>query len=75
MKLARNFSGRFELCVVVKRDVEKFLFDMMTNLPLCGGRDRVPSLSEELHMKEHCQPYQTKNGVEQSVTFQTRRES
>ena len=42
---------RFELCVVVKRHVAKFLFDITTDLPLCGGHERVPPVSEELHQR------------------------
>ena len=47
--LVGTFRGRFELCFVDKRNVAKFLFDIMTDLTLCGGRERVPALSEDLH--------------------------
>ena len=46
--LVGTFRGRFELCVAVKRHVAKVLFDITTDNPLCGGRERVPALSEEL---------------------------
>ena len=46
--LVGTFRGKFELCVEVKRNVAKFLFDITTDLPICGGRERVPALSEEL---------------------------
>ena len=49
--LVGTFRGRFELCVVVKRHVAKFLFDITTDPPLFGGRERVPALSEELHQR------------------------
>ena len=49
--LVRTFRGRFELCVVVKRHVAKFLFDITTDLPFCGGREKVPALNEELHQR------------------------
>ena len=46
--LVGTFRGQFELCVVVKRNVAKFLFDITTDPPSCGGRERVPPLNEEL---------------------------
>ena len=46
-----TFRGRFELSVVVTRHVAKFLFDITTDLPRCGGRERAPMLSEELHQR------------------------
>ena len=47
----------------------QFLFDILSNLPLCGGSERVPSLREVHHvMLCNITASQTKNGV-QSVTF------
>ena len=28
---------------------QSFSFDITTDFPLCGGRERVPALSEDLH--------------------------
>ena len=48
----RTFRGRFELCVLVKRHVAKFLFTSRPIPPFyCGGRERVPALSDELHQR------------------------
>ena len=71
--LLGTFRGRLELCVVVKSNVAKFLFDTTTDLPLCGGHERVPALSEDLRQilcKLSASQIQTKDGVRQSVTFE-----
>ena len=47
--LSVGIRSRFELCVVIHDNVAHFLFDITTGLPLCGCRERVPALSEELH--------------------------
>ena len=41
---------RHELCVVVQINVAQFLDDIWNNLPLCGGNERAPSLSEDFHV-------------------------
>ena len=48
----------------------QFLFDITSNLPLCGGREGVPSLSEVRH-RAPCRitASQTEDGVMQSKTF------
>ena len=63
-------SSRFELCVVIKTDVELFLCDNPNNLPLCGGKERVSSLNKEPHqILCRITATQTKDGVMQSITF------
>ena len=62
-----NFRNRFELCVVIQTKVARILYDICDNLPLCGGREKAPSLSEDLH--EMITASQAKDGVRQSVTF------
>ena len=39
-----GFRSRFELWVVIRANVARLLVDSTGNLPLCGGRERVPSL-------------------------------
>ena len=70
--LVGTFRSRFELCVVVQGNVAKFLFDITNDLPLCGGRERVSALSQDLHQilcKITASQIQTKDGVRQSVTL------
>ena len=50
MNLVGTFRGPFELCVVVKRHVAKFLFDIPTKPLLCGGSEGASLLSEVLHI-------------------------
>ena len=40
---------RHGLCVVIQTHVAQFSYDLPNNLPLCGGRERVHWLSDELH--------------------------
>ena len=35
-----DFRRRFELCVVIHANAAQFLFDITSNLPLCGGSQR-----------------------------------
>ena len=65
-----NFRTRFEHCVVIKTDIEPFLDDIPNNLPLCGGSEREPSLSEDLRqLLGKITASQTKDGVRQIDTF------
>ena len=71
--LVGTFCGRIEPCVVDKRNVAKFLSDITTDLTLCGGRDRVPAISEDLHQiiwKISASQIPMKDDVRQSVTFE-----
>ena len=43
--LLDGFRRRSELCVVIRANVAPFLFDLTSNIPLCGGSERVPLLS------------------------------
>ena len=68
-----TFSGRFELCVEVKRNVEKFLFGIATDLPLCGGRERIPAFGVDFHhilSEIRASQISRKDGVRQSLTFE-----
>ena len=48
----------------------QFLFDNWNNLPLCGGSERVPTLSEDLdEILCGVTASRAKDGVMQSVTF------
>ena len=40
-----DFRREFELCVVIRAKAAQFLFDLTSNLPLCGGSEREPSLN------------------------------
>ena len=65
-----DFRCRFELCVVIHIHVTQFLFDIPSNLPLCGSSERGPSLSEVLQeILCKIMASQAKGGVMQSVTF------
>ena len=67
-----TFRSRLELCVVAKSNVAKFLFDITTDHPLCGGRERISALGEDLHSifcKSTASRVQTKDSVRQSVIF------
>ena len=44
-----NVRKRFELCVVIYTNTAQFLCEIPRNLPLCGGSERVHSLSEDVH--------------------------
>ena len=63
-------ASRFELCVAIHTNVAQCLCDIPSNLPLCGGSERVPSVREVIHVilckiaASHA-----KYGVMQSVTF------
>ena len=58
-----------ELCVIIHANVAQFLCDIPSDLPLCGGRERVPSVREVLH-EILCKitASHAKDGVMQSVT-------
>ena len=61
---------RLELCVVNRAKAAQFLFDLTSNLPLCGGSKRDPLLSE-IHHQILCKitVRSTMHGVMQSVNF------
>ena len=65
-----DFRRHFEFCVLIHTVVTQFLFDIPSNLPLCGSSERVLSLSEVLQ-EILCKitASQAKGGVMQSVTF------
>ena len=66
-----NFRNRIELCVVTQTNAARLLYDIWNSLRLCGGRERAPSLSEDLHeMLCKNTASQAKDGVIQSVTFE-----
>ena len=39
-----KFRSRFKLCVVIQTDVTQLLLDTPSDLPLCGGSQRVHTL-------------------------------
>ena len=64
-----NYRSR-ELCVVIHAKLAQFLCDMPSNLPLCGGSGRVPSVGEVLdEILCKITSSHAKDGVMQSVTF------
>ena len=65
-----GFRRRLELCVVIQANVAQFLFDIPSNLPLCGGSEGVSLLSENLH-EILCKitAGHAKDGVMQSATL------
>ena len=69
-RLLVNGRNRFVLCVVTQANEAQFLSDIWNNLRLCGGSERVPSLSED-HRQLLCNitASETKDGEKQSETF------
>ena len=56
-----TFRGRYELCIVVKRNEAKFLFDITTDLPLCGGREEyLRSMRIFIRYSERSRPAKSK---------------
>jgi len=66
--LLRKCCNRFELCVAIQTSVAPIVLDIPSNLPLCGGREGVPSLSE-VHQVLCKVTASQKDGVMQSVSF------
>ena len=65
-----GFRRRFEPSVAIHATVTQFLCHIPSNLPLCGGRERVSLLSVVLHeMLCKITASDVKDGVMQSVTL------
>ena len=63
-------AGRCEHGVVNRSNAAQFLFDIPSKLPLCGGSERVPLLSEAFHRTlSRITASQTEDGVMQNKMF------